>query len=233
MKVPRHHGISLGFLWGISSSPPLPAARRRRGSRLRSCTPWVAAWIGLGALPLPALAQASLGLASVGAVGVHVGTTRAEYDAEGPEGGVLVDFGWVRVPSLRLQGEVALLRATLTERIEVEDRTYRDHFYDLTGSLSLVAMLRDAGRLAIPYVTVGIGVHALSSSFGSIPIDRRFNANPFGSHAGAGLRLRLGAAGGRAVFVELRRTIAEHVDRTSLRAGGLILFNDLRQPTRR
>lgn len=209
------------------------APRAWHGVRMSRRQRGLALCLVLSAAPLGAQMPTSIGLSSIGAAGVHAGATRVERGAKGGEFGVLVDFGWFRSASLRLQGEVALMRATLTERVDIEDRTYRDHFFDLTGSLSLVAQLRDAGSGVVPYATVGIGVHALSSSFGSTPIDRRYNGNPFGSHAGAGLRVRAGRGGSRAVFVEARRTIAEHVDRSTLRLGFLGLFHDLRRPAGR
>lgn len=223
----------LNIMCGLSRRRRSRLTRGRRRSSVRRYTPLAALWLALSPATSPAQSPTSLGLSSVGAFGLHAGTTRVERGAAGHEVGVLVDFGWMGTRSLRLQGEAALTRATLSESVEVENRTYRDHFFDLTGSVALVALLRDAGHAVVPYATVGVGVHALSSSFGSIPIDRRYNANPFGSHVGAGARLRLGASGSRAVFVEVRRIIAENVDRSTVRAGGLVFFNDLRRPPRR
>ncbi|HSA56129.1 MAG TPA: hypothetical protein VLE53_10510 [Gemmatimonadaceae bacterium] len=182
--------------------------------------------------PQPAPAS-NLGLTAVGALGFHLGAaTSLEHTAEGYEGGALVDLGWVRGRALRLQGEVAVLRATLAETVEVEDETYRDYFIDLTGSLSLVLQGGGSrGRFA-PFLLAGLGVHALSSAFGSIPIDRRYNGNTFGSHVGAGGRIWLGGSGRNGLFVEVRRSIAEHVNRTTVRVGGLVFYNDLVRPDR-
>lgn len=230
MRASKSSAPGLETMCGLSCAPRARLARRLQ---VHVYTPLAALWLALAAAALPAQTPTSLGLSSVGTVGFHGGTTQVERGASGYEVGTVVDFGWVRTPALRVQGELAMVRATLTETVEVENRTYRDHFYDLTGSVALVALLRDAGRGLVPYVTAGVGVHALSSSFGSIPIDRRYNANPFGSHAGAGARLRLGSSGRRGLFVEVRRTIAEHVNRTTVRGGGLLFFNDLRRPARR
>lgn len=176
-------------------------------------------------------ARSHLGLTGVGALGIHVGaTTTVEYTAEGYEVGILLDLGWVRGRALRLQGEVSALRAKLTEFVELEDETFTDAFYDLTGSLSLVLQGGSRrGRFA-PFLLAGIGVHALSSNFGSIPIDRRYNGNPFGSHIGAGGRIWLGTSGRNGLFLEVRRSIAEHVNRTAVRVGGLVFYNDLVRP---
>jgi hypothetical protein len=57
-------------------------------------------------------------------------------------------------------------------------------------------------------------------------LDQRYNANRFGSHIGAGLRVRLGSSR-QALFAEARRVIADQVDRTAVRFGVLVLMNDL------
>jgi hypothetical protein len=69
-------------------------------------------------------------------------------------------------------------------------------------------------------------VHALSSAFQTSVLDQRYNANRFGSHIGAGIRARLGQSR-NALFVEARRIIADEVDRTVFRLGGLVLLGDL------
>jgi hypothetical protein len=166
----------------------------------------------------------------VGAVGVHVGTATVEHAADGHEAGLLLDLGWFRTPSLRLQGEVSLMRASLSEFLETEDRVFEGDFFDLTSSLSVVLQGGShQGRFA-PYLLGGVGVHALSSAFESLAIDRRYNGNPFGSHVGAGARLWISGSGRSGLFVEARRTLAEHVNRTSIRVGGLFFYNDLIRP---
>lgn len=216
-----------------------PATRSFRPGRLV-----VLAGLGASLLVLAASradAQASdaspssqLGLTGVGALGFHVGaTTTVEHTAEGYELGMLLDLGWVRGRALRLQGEVSALRATLTEFVDVENRTYTDAYYDLTGSLSLVLQAGGSRSRYVPFLLAGVAVHALSSNFGSIPIDRRYNGNPFGSHIAAGGRIWLGASGRNGLFVEVRRSIAEHVNRTTVRLGGMVFYNDLVRPMRR
>ena len=60
-------------------------------------------------------------------------------------------------------------------------------------------------------------------------LDRRYNANRFGSHLGAGVRFRIGSSR-QAVFAEARRVIADEVNRTVVRIGGLLLMGDLYRP---
>jgi hypothetical protein len=175
-----------------------------------------------------ALPRTNLGLPAVSAIGIFGGGTRIERSSNGLEFGGLIDLGWMNGRSLRLQGEVGVVRAPLTEFVEPEDSTYTGHYLDLSVDVTGVWLASPDGR-ASPYVLAGIGVHALSSTFGTLYLDRRYNANRFGSHVGAGLRVRLG--GGRifqpALFVEARRVIADEVDRTVLRAGLLTLLGDL------
>jgi hypothetical protein len=82
-------------------------------------------------------------------------------------------------------------------------------------------------------MAAGVSVHALSSTFGELSLDRRYNANPFGAHAAAGLRLWLSRSGRNAISLELRTSMAENVNRTSARLGGMVLFGDLVRPRRR
>jgi hypothetical protein len=171
--------------------------------------------------------KSRLGLAGVGAIGAHVGAASVEHAADGYEAGLLLDLGWFRTPGLRLQAEIALLRGKLSEFVETEGRLFEGDFFDLTSSVSLVLQGGSRrGRLA-PYLLAGVGVHALSSAFESLAIDRRYNGNPFGSHVGTGARFWISGSGRSGLFVEARRTIAEHVNRTAVRAGGMVFYNDL------
>jgi hypothetical protein len=174
-----------------------------------------------------AQADAHVGITAAGGVSVYGGRASVEFDATGYEAGATADLGWIRTQRFRLQADLALLRATLTETVEVEGRTYRDHFFDLTASVSLVVLAGGDGWPVRPYALAGAGVHALSSAFGSLTIDRRYNANPFGSHAAAGLRTWIGASGRAGAFLEARVAVAEHVNRTTIRAGGTVYLNDL------
>ena len=179
-------------------------------------------------VPLAGGAQvqtANVGLHAVGAVGIHGGFARLERSSEGQEGGLLLDIGWLRGQSLRLQTEVSVLRGTLSEYVELEDSTFRGDYYDLSGSLTAIWLTSHKSKVS-PYALAGISVHALSSAFQTAVLDQRYNANRFGSQIGAGIRLRLGNSR-QALFVEARRVIADQVDRTVVRAGGLVLLGDL------
>ena len=149
-----------------------------------------------------------------------------ERSSDGLEAGAVLDLGWIKGRSVRLQAEGAILRARLVEFIEVEDSTYRGDYLDLSAGASLVWMA-GPDRIVSPYVLAGFAVHALSSTFGTLVLDRRYNTNRFGSHAGAGVRLRIGR--GRAMFAEGRRIITDEADRTVVRLGGLLLLGDLRR----
>jgi hypothetical protein len=165
----------------------------------------------------------------VAAVGFHGGFARLERSSKGEEAGLLLDLGWVRGRSVRLQGEVAFLRATLTETLVVEDSTFHGDYFDLSAGVSAI-WLASADAGVSPYALVGAAVHALSSTFGNSVLDQRYNANRFGSHVGAGIRLRIGSSR-QALFAEARRVIADHVDRTEVRFGGLVLMGDLYRRT--
>jgi hypothetical protein len=78
-----------------------------------------------------------------------------------------------------------------------------------------------------PYALASVGVHALSSTFGSPVLDRRYNTNRFGSQFGAGLRTWVGSSGRSGIFVEVRRVIADEVNRTVVRGGYLYYLGDL------
>jgi hypothetical protein len=115
----------------------------------------------------------------------------------------------------------------LTVRIEFDPKTYRAVFYDLSGNVG-VTVLGAAPRSAlVPYVGGAVGVHVLSSNFGNLLIDRRYNTNNFGLLGTLGVRARVGATGRRAVLAELRRVQSDNVSRLSLHLGFAALFNDL------
>jgi hypothetical protein len=177
--------------------------------------------------------RSRIGLAHIGAIGVHVGAASIEHSADGFEGGAWIDLGWIRTRRIRLQGEVSFLRGSLTEYVRASDTTFSGTFYDLTSSLDAVVLLRDPAARVMPYVAAGVSVHALSSAFGELSLDRRYNTNPFGAHAAAGLRLSTSRSGRNAISLELRTSMAENVNRTSARLGGVVLFGDLKRPGRR
>ncbi|HEX7124126.1 MAG TPA: hypothetical protein VF178_17240 [Gemmatimonadaceae bacterium] len=168
-----------------------------------------------------------MGLSSIGAAGVHIGPATMEREADGFEVGALVDWGWVRHRALRIEGEVSFMQVTLSEFVVTENREFRGHVYDLSTSLSLVVHGGNSRSRLVPFLSAGVGVHALSSAFSEVSLDQRYNANPFGSHIGAGARIWIPGLERHGVFVEVRRAIAEHVNRTVVRFGGLIFYNDL------
>jgi hypothetical protein len=168
---------------------------------------------------------ANVGLHAVGAVGIHGGPARVERSSRGQEGGLMLDLGWLRGQSIRLRTELSILRASLTEYVELEDSTFHGEYYDLSGSVTAVWLTSRSAPVS-PYALAGISVHALSSAFQTSVLDQRYNANRFGSHIGAGLRLRFGHTR-QALFVEGRRLIADQVDRTVVSVGLLVLMGDL------
>ena len=198
---------------------------RRQTKRLRNCFSLtrLVTWI-----PLAASAQTpstNVGLHAVGAVGLYGGSARIERSSRGTEGGFLLDLGWLRGRSLRLQGELSILRASLTEFVEQEDSTFHGDYFDLSGSVTAIWLTSHNAKVS-PYALAGLSIHALSSAFHTVVLDRRYNANRFGSHVGAGIRVRVGDSR-QALFVEGRRVIADEVDRTVFRFGGLVLMGDL------
>jgi hypothetical protein len=169
----------------------------------------------------------NVGLSAVGAVGILGGVGQLERSSTGEEGGILVDFGWLRGPQVRLQGELSMLRGRLSESVEVEDTTYTGDWYDLTVGATVLIMGGGPTWRIAPYALASVGVHALSSTFGSPVLDRRYNTNRFGSQFGAGLRTWVGSSGRSGIFVEVRRVIADEVNRTVVRGGYLYYLGDL------
>lgn len=190
---------------------------------------WFARTIGMViAVPIVAFGQeprSNLGLPAVAAIGVHAGFARLERSTNGEEAGLLLDLGWLRGRRIRLQGEVAFLRASLTEHLTLEDSTFSGSYFDLSVGATALWLIAGDSRVS-PYALAGFAVHALSSAFQNSVLDQRYNANRFGSHVGAGLRVRLGSSR-QALFAEARRVIADQVDRTVVRFGIIVLMNDL------
>jgi hypothetical protein len=143
---------------------------------------------------------------------------------------VELDLGRFAGSRTRFQIEATFLRGGLHEFVELEDHTYNGHIYDLTGAISGVQLLRAPRRRVQPFISGSLSVHAMSSSFGSTILDRRYNTNNFGAQAGIGLRVRLGSHGSRAFVLELRRTTVHDMNRTSLHLGVMRLLRDLAVP---
>jgi hypothetical protein len=189
---------------------------------------WLAGVAGLlFALPLVGRAQdpgSHLGLTAVAAVGLHGGFAQMERHGDGQEFGALIDLGWMRGRGVRLQAEFSFLRSRLTESVLLEDSTFHGKYFDLSGGVSAIWLATPNGKVS-PYALGGVAVHALSSTFGSPLLDARYNANRLGSHLGGGVRVRFGSR--QSLYAELRRVIADDVNRTVFRIGGMLLFGDL------
>ncbi|MCC6316694.1 MAG: hypothetical protein IT361_03295 [Gemmatimonadaceae bacterium] len=167
----------------------------------------------------------------IGALGVHGGYARVEQGVDAAEATVSLDLGHFASSRVRLAAEASFLRAfPHREYVEADDTTYRDVFYDLSGHVDLHLLLRSPARRVVPYLSFGVGIHALTSSFGSIPIDLRYNTNVFGLRAGSGVRFRTGAR--NAIVLEGAASLSKAVSRSSVRLGVEWLFADLAGPRR-
>lgn len=194
---------------------------------------FLALTISLGARGSEAQGQSeggTLGLRGVGYVLVHGGAARLPRNGRAAEAGIALDLGHFPVARFRLIGDAAFLRTVgYREYVEAEDREYRRPFYDLSGSVLVAVDARAPRSEGVPgfnpYLAAGVGVHALTSSFGTVSLDRRYNTNVFGVVAAMGTRIRFG--GRRLLRVEARAVGAKSVRRVSLHLGTGILFNDL------
>lgn len=169
-----------------------------------------------------------LGLRGIGAVGLTASASSIERNATGIELGATLDLGHLRSRRVRPGAAVSFLRSLpRSEYVAQEDATYRDVFYDLNGHITLTALARDPDHRLVPYASIGAGVHALTSSYGSIPIDIRYNTNVLGLRMGAGLRFR-GRA--RALSLESTAILARNVSRATIGLSTEWLTGDLRRP---
>lgn len=172
--------------------------------------------------------ESTLGLRGIGSFGVSLSIARVERGVDAFEAGVELDLGHFASRRLRLSADAAFLRSRpYSEFVVADDTTYRNAFYDLSGHVTIGVLLRDPSRRVVPYVSGGVGVHVLTSSFGSIPIDLRYNTNVFGLRAGAGFRVRTSARSHRAIIIEGNASLAREVSRRSIRVGAAWLFGDL------
>jgi len=175
-------------------------------------------------------ARSRVGLSAVAALTAHASLATIQRGYHGLAAGATVDFGYIRSPRLRLLADVTYLRSfPKTELVPSENRSYRDDFRDLSGTLALALHANAPAARLSPYVATGIGVHVLSSSFGSLAIDRRYNTNNYGLLAAAGARLRTGTGGRRALLIEARRVMTHDVSRVSIHLGVSALFGELAQ----
>lgn len=234
LRDPLRHRLAVPYYSRVTR--PRTTSGRISTRRSSRCLRWytrltlVVAFLAADVADGQGTARTNIGLAAVGAVGFHAGRDVVEQNADGYEAGVLIDLGWLGSPALRLQMDVALLRASLTERVIQEDSTFQGAIFDLTAAVSAVLLGGGSRGRVVPYLLGGLGVHALSSNFGNRVLDQRYNANPFGAHVAAGLRLWLSRAGRHAIAVEARRTIAENVTRSTVHFGLLVFYNDLIRP---
>lgn len=172
----------------------------------------------------------TLGIRGIGAVGIYGGYARVDRGVDAAEASATLDLGHFSSRRVRLSAEAAFLRAFPHREFVVEvDSTYRDVFYDLSGHVDLQLLMTDPVRAAVPYLSFGVGVHALTSSFGSTPIDLRYNTNVFGLKAATGLRMRM-PSGRHAIVVEGAALLSKAVSRASVRVGTEWLFADLKRP---
>ena len=170
------------------------------------------------------------GIGASGALGVKLGGADLQRAGGSQFVGVDLDLGRFAGPTTRFQIEATFLRGGLQEFVELEDQTYHGHIYDLTGSIAVVQLLRQPSRRVQPFLSAALSVHAMSSSFGSTILDRRYNTNNFGVQAGAGFRVRLGSRGSRALAIEARKVGVEDMNRFSVSVGLLWLLRDLAVP---
>jgi hypothetical protein len=154
------------------------------------------------------------------------GWAQLEYAAQGAEVGGQLDLGGWRSRQVRPTAEIAFLRSKHREFVSADDTTYDGVFYDLSGRLGVTFLARDPGRAFVPYATAAVGVHVLSSSYGSLVIDQRYNTNSFGLMGAVGVRIRAGRA--RGLLIEVRRVQADNVSRTSVHAGLVAFLGALR-----
>ena len=196
----------------------------RRQCRLAAAT--IVALFCAALVPRSAGAQSAgptLGMRGVGAVTIFGGYAAVEQGFSGAEVGLNVDLGHFGPRRIRLAAEGSFLR-TFKNNVTVvlEDSTYRDVFYDLSGHVDLVFYARDPESRVAPFANTGIGVHVLTSSFGSPVIDRKFNTNNFGLRMGAGSRFRIGSSA--AVTVDFQVILSREVSRGVSRLGLARMF---------
>ena len=177
---------------------------------------------------LPPSARSHLGLDAIGAVTIGGGWSTIENNFRAWQVGTSVDFGYLRSRHVRLVADATyLLTLPHREYVIAEGKTYRDVFRDLSAHLSLAVHPFSPTARVSPYVAGGVGVHVLSSSFGSLTIDTRYNTNNFGLREAVGVRIGVGSSGRRALNLEVESLQARNVRRVAVVAGIGALFNDL------
>ena len=177
--------------------------------------------------------SAQLGLSAAGGFGVFLGGGGASHHISGGEGGVLLDLGWVGSRRVRLVGDASMFVGSLHEYVAQDDRDFSGAVFDLSSTVSLLALTGSATARHSAYASAGVSIHALSSSFGSVPLDQRYNANRFGIAGALGGRAWVGQEGRRALFAELKGQTVKSLNRWALRAGYMHNFGPLARPSGR
>lgn len=169
---------------------------------------------------------ASFGVRAIGSAAIHGGAARVEHGAEAIEFGARMDVGHFAIRRIRVIGDVAFLRSREhAEYVVFEDSTFRNVFYDLSGHVAIQWFALDPAGPVAPYILTGVGVHSLTSNFGSIVLDQRYNTNNFGLLGAVGTRVKF--AKRSSIFVEVSRSLVRNVRRSSLRIGLEALYGDL------
>jgi hypothetical protein len=202
---------------------------RRRSLEFAACASLLFAGTAQGQGDSTAVAgRANLGLAAAGAFVVTGAWASIEHGFQGYALGTTVDLGHFRSRRVRLLADLEyLLTLPHEERVESEGRSYRDFYRDLSGHVVVAFHGASPTARVSPYVATGVGVHVLSSTFGTVSIDQRYNTNNFGLVAAAGMRIGVGRGGRRALHLEVRGQQARDVRRVSVQAGVAALFNEL------
>jgi hypothetical protein len=203
--------------------PPSCPRHRRLGQLLTVATI-------VPTLSLTAQSGAALGIRGIGSASVTASYAMVERDANAYEIGAALDLGHFQSRRVRLGAVASFLRTRpYREFVESEDSTYRDVFFDLSGHVVLTLLAREPQRRVVPYASFGVGVHALTSNFGSVPLDLRYNTNVLGLRSATGVRLRSGPRGRRGATLESSVVLAKEVSRVVVGLSFDWLLGDLVQ----
>jgi hypothetical protein len=126
-----------------------------------------------------------------------------------------------------VQASASFLRSLpYREYVDSAGQDFESNVFDLSGEVQFTLLLRSPDRRLVPYVSGGLGVHALASRFGDLSLDQRYNSNNFGVSGSWGMLIRAGS--GHAFIVEQGGLLANNVSRWVVRVGVARLFGDLR-----
>jgi hypothetical protein len=180
---------------------------------------------------LPAQRSRShLGLAATGAVESYAGVARVQRGMTAAEVGASLDVGWLGSPRVRLVGDVSLVGSRRSDIDPADTLRYSSAIYDLSAGVGTVVLGGAPTSRVTPYASLGVGVHALASTFKRVNLDAPYNGNRFGIDAAVGLRTWLSPSGRAGAFLEARRTYVLNMNRWGVRAGATLYFADLRRP---